>query len=95
LFGLNFCLSTTNNTLQWSLKINRDRAEDIIELPMNLTSSSKFNHFLSARTDYFRAITQDSKQLISQAADFVKIRKIGFTYVRAYQDLLQELQNKI
>lgn len=88
-------LNSADRTFQWSLKINRDRPEEVIERQVNFNPSSELDKFITARTDYFQAISQDSKQLISQAANFWQIKQIGFAYVRAYQDLLQQLQNKI
>ncbi len=88
-------LNSPNFTFQWSLKINRDRPEKVVDRQVNLSPSTELDKFIDDRTNYFQAISQDSKQLISQAANFWEIKQIGFTYVQAYQDLLRQLQNKI
>lgn len=88
-------LANPQRSVNWRLFVQMGRNESFIEDIVEWPNSSAAESFLAARANYFAAILQGEKELVSQAADFVALKDVGFEYAGAYRDLLLDLRRQI
>lgn len=88
-------LANPQRSVNWRLLVQMGRNESFIEDIQDWPISSAAESFLAARANYFAAILQGEKELISQAADFAALKDVCFEYAGAYRDLLLDFRRQI
>jgi DNA phosphorothioation-dependent restriction protein DptH len=83
-------LSAADGPLSWRIPITLGVAEASTEESAQWPTSPEAQAFLEARGRYFEAIRQDSKELVTQAADFRLLKRLVVDYAATYVDLLKE-----
>lgn len=74
----------------WHLQI-MESSELLKEVSLPLPSSAALQSFLSARTDYFSAICQDTSELILQGTSLTDMKNLCISYAESYLDLISSL----
>jgi DNA phosphorothioation-dependent restriction protein DptH len=88
-------LASPQGTVSWKLEINNNQVSLPTEDITDFSQSEDTSNFLSSRSQYFAAIRNGEKNLISQAVDFNSLKDVCFDYAKAYHDLLINLCSKI
>lgn len=75
----------------WRMQINLDTAEPPSKGGLSLPSSAAMSSFLSAREEFFAAVTKDTAKMIMQGLSFREAEKECLAYAEAYLDLVRSL----
>jgi DNA phosphorothioation-dependent restriction protein DptH len=88
-------LKSPSSPVSWRLQIVRGQAGPLERELTDWPTMSSVESFLAAREQYFKTVLSGDKELISQAADFLKLEGPCTEYAQSYLDLLEDLRQKI
>jgi DNA phosphorothioation-dependent restriction protein DptH len=88
-------LSSPETPISWHLQIHLTKVNSPNPEITDWPESTAVKSFLSARSRYFSAIRSGNKELISQAADFLKLKDLIGEYAQTYRDMLLDFCHRV